>query len=174
MKQAFALHPPDMRKAWLVPAIVLAAAVAGVAVLARTEPDAWIALPALVATFATLALVLRRRRVVLEDGVLTIAAGLNTRRVPAGGLDPSAARLVDLREHTDLRPTLRLFGTGLPGLRMGHYLLRNRLRAFVLLTTSERTLILPETSGRLLLLSLAQPQSLLDALERKRSGPPRR
>lgn len=174
MRQSFEIQPADMRKAWLIPGIVLAAATAGTALFARNEPEAWVAVPALVATFATLALVLRRRRVVLEDGVLTVAAGLNTRRVTVEALDTSTSRVVDLRERTDLNPTLRLAGTGLHGLRMGHYLLRNRMRAFVLLTSSQRTLVLAETSGRVLLLSLAHPQSLLDAIERARPASSRR
>ena len=73
------------------------------------------------------------------------------------------ARIVDLDEHSGLKPMLKLFGVGLPGYHGGHYLLRDRSRAFVLLTGG-KALVLPRRDGRRVLLSLAQPQALVDAL----------
>ena len=55
-------------------------------------------------------------------------------------------------------------GTSMPGYRAGHFRLRDRRRAFVLVTRREKLLALPERNGRMLLLSLKQPQALLDAL----------
>ena len=45
---------------------------------------------------------------------------------------------------------------------------------FALLTDRDRVLALPERDGRLLLLSLDNPQSLLDALQRAAGPVPRR
>ena len=51
--------------------------------------------------------------------------------------------------------------------RGGHYLLRDRTRAFLLLTRG-RTLVLPRRDGKRVLLTLEQPQALLDALHAAR------
>ena len=63
-----------------------------------------------------------------------------------------------------LKPLLGLGSTGLPGFRGGHYLLRDRGRAFCLLTDLRHVLVLPTRDGRRLLLSPEQPQALLSRL----------
>lgn len=165
MKHAFAIVPPDARLVWLLPGFAALAVATGIVVLATTqEPLAWIALPVAFASFAVLALLLRRRRVTLDAGMLTIAAGVNTRRIAVADIDLASARIVDLRERSEWKPLVKVFGTRLPGLGMGHFRLRDRSPAFVLLTDRARVLVLPEKSGKKLLLSLQQPQALLDAL----------
>lgn len=174
--QHFAIPPASTRLVWLLPVLSTAAVLIGIGVLALREPQAWIALPVAAGSLAFIALVFRRRRVSVEDGVLTVAAGLNTRRIAVGDLDLASARVVDLREHTELRPSIKLFGTRVPGLSMGHFRLRSPdsyggHRAFVLLTDPSRVLVLSERSGRRLLLSLARPQALLDALQPTSTDP---
>lgn len=166
MSRQFAIGEVSPR-AWLLPGFALAAAVIGVlAVMLRGDYKvAWL-LPVVLIAVGSIVFVLRRRRVSLEQGVLTVAAGFNTRRVAIGEIDLPAARIVDLREHTELKPMLKVMGTGLPGYQAGHFRLRNRSKAFVLLTDRTRVLVLPEKSGKKLLLSLAQPQALLDELQR--------
>jgi hypothetical protein len=166
--QEFALHPLDVRKVWLLPGIALVAALIGLGALLTREPRAWIVLPAVLASLLLMGATFRRRRVSLAQGLLTVAAGLHTRRVPAGEIDLAASRIVDLRERTEFKPVLKLMGTRLPGLSLGHFRLRDRSRAFALLTDTSRVLVLTERSGRRLLLSLATPQALLDALQRTR------
>lgn len=163
--QDFAVPSPDARLVALVPGLALLGIVVGVVPAALREPRAWLALPVALALFAAFVAVLRRRRVSIDGGVLTVIAGLNTRRLATQDLDLAGARIVDLREHTAWAPSIRLFGTGMPGLRLGHYWLRDRSRAFVLLTDASRVLMLPERSGRRLLLSLVRPQALLEALQ---------
>ncbi|MFC5576481.1 hypothetical protein ACFPOA_00465 [Lysobacter niabensis] len=163
--QDFAIHPANARLIWLVPGLSMLAAVIGIGFLLAQEPRAWIALPAILASLGLMTLVFRRRRVSLADGILTVAAGLNTRRVATGELELASARIVDLRERSDFKPMFKVFGTRVPGLSMGHFRLRDRSRAFVLLTDASRVLVLNERSGRRLLLSLDRPQTLLDALK---------
>ncbi|MCL1634117.1 PH domain-containing protein [Luteimonas sp. SX5] len=127
---------------------------------------AWM-LPILLLFAGVFTFAFRRLRVGLEAGTLTIAAGFNTRRVAVGDLDLDGARIVDLRERTEFKPMLKTMGTALPGYATGHFRLRNRSKAFLMLTDRTRVLVLPEKSGRTLLLSLQQPQALLDALRRK-------
>lgn len=171
MKREFAVVAPDRRLTWLLPGLSAVAALLGIGYLATVQPDPriWLVLPALLVSFALLALVLGRARVTLDGGALAITAGLLTRRVPVTNLDLASARIVDLREHGELRPLLKIFGTRLPGAAMGHFRLRDRRAAFVLVTDRSRVLVLPEkpgatAGGKLLLMSLQQPQALLDAL----------
>ena len=165
-RREFDLVVPDARKVWLLPGMAALAAVVGIVALAMTEPHAWLAIPIMFASLVLIALLLRRRGVTMDAGVLTIAAGINTRRVAIADIDLDAARVVDLRERSEWKPLIKVFGTRLPGLAMGHFRLRDRSPAFVLLTDYSRVLMLPEKTGKKLLLSLQQPQALLDALRR--------
>jgi hypothetical protein len=47
-----------------------------------------------------------------------------------GDLDLATARVVDLRERSEWKPSIKLFGTRVPGLKMGHFRLRDRSRAW--------------------------------------------
>ena len=114
-----------------------------------------------------------RRSVRLEDGELKISAGMHAHRVAIGAIDLAGARIVDLAEHKALRPIFKSFGTSLPGYYAGHFRLRDRSKAFVLVTDRTRVLVLPERSGRKLLLSLRHPQALLDALSAQAGSAPR-
>lgn len=166
MKREFAISASDTRVVWLWPGVSALIAVVALLYLATVKPQPllWMALPVLLASFALLAFVLRRARVTLDAGTLTIAAGLLSRRVAVANLALESARIVDLREHARWRPLIKVFGTRLPGHSSGHFRLRDRSAAFVLLTDRARVLVLPEKSGKTLLLSLEQPQALLDAL----------
>lgn len=165
MKREFAIVPPDPRLVWLLPGLSAIIVLIGIVLLATTrEQHVWLVLPVALASFVVLGLLLRRRRVTLDADALTIAAGLNTRRVAITDLDLAKARIVDLREHNEWKPLFKVFGTRLPGCSMGHFRLRDRSPAFVLLTDRSRVLVLSEASGKKLLLSLQQPQALLDAL----------
>jgi hypothetical protein len=109
---------------------------------------------------------LRRRSVTLENDFLVIRAGLNTLRVAVSALDLERARIVDLAEHTELRPMIRTNGMSLPGLHAGWFRMRDRWRkGFYLVTDRRRVLWLPERDGPQLLLSLEKPQALLSALQ---------
>lgn len=176
MKREFAVVAPDRRLTWLLPGASAIAALLAMGYLATTQPDPrlWLVVPALLLSLALLAFVLGRARVTLDGGTLTIAAGLLTRRVAIANLDPASARIVDLREHGELRPLVKIFGMRLPGAAMGHFRLRDRRPAFVLVTDRSRVLVLPPRpgatpAGKWLLLSLQQPQALLDALLQSRA-----
>ena len=115
MSQQFDIHEVSPR-AWLLPGFALAAAAIGVLVvmLRGDYKVAWL-FPIMLLAVGAIAFALRRRRVSLEQGVLTVAAGFNTHRVAIGEIDLPGARIVDLREHTELKPLLKVMGTGLPG-----------------------------------------------------------
>src|SRR5690606_15939156 len=141
--------------------------------LAFVEDDrGMVALNGLIAILVSLAVTaflfrsLKRREGAFDGDELVIAASLYTRRLRPGDIDLDAARIVDLREHTELKPMLKLNGYSLPGFHAGHYWTRRRKKAFALLTSYDRVLVLPERSGTLVLLSVHQPDRLLADLRK--------
>ncbi|RZA19830.1 MAG: hypothetical protein EOP93_07625 [Lysobacteraceae bacterium] len=108
---------------------------------------------------------LAHREIHIDGDRLVIAAALVfVRKVPIHDLVLDKARVLNLDERTEFRPALQLFGFGLPGFKAGHYVLRNRSRAFCLLTRRQQVLLLPQRDGKLILVSPEKPQALLDAL----------
>ncbi len=164
MRRAFEVTPPDLRKVWLLPATGLCAAVVGVAFAARTDARAWMLLAVLAPIFAFIAWFLRRRDVLIDDNRLQIRAGINSISIPLDALDIASARVIDMDREPGLRPMWKTFGTSLPGFHAGHFRLRDRSRAFLLLTDRRKVIALRERDGRNLLLSLSRPQALIDAL----------
>lgn len=88
------------------------------------------------------------------------------RRVAVAAFDLDHAGIVNLDEHRELQPVWRIAGTAMPGYRSGWFRLRDKRRAYVVLTDLRRVLVLPKRDGGLLLFSLARPEALLDALQR--------
>lgn len=166
--------------AWLwlwVPILLAIAAIAGTTLLPQRQeaPAQLLYLAPLVLLLAIgLNLALRRRRIGIDGHDLAIAATFYSRRIPIDALDLDKARIVDLAEHTEYKPALKTNGFNLPGFQAGHYRLRNRGKAFCLLTDRERVLVLPQRDGRWILLSPEKPQALLDALRRMAGAAPRR
>lgn len=168
----FPLHPLHAAS-WAVLVVLVVAVVAGLQFMPRhqaTPMPGWLPLLLILSVGIPL-LALRRRRIRLDGRELCVAATFYTRRIGADALDLDHARIVDLAEHTELKPALKTNGFNLPFFQAGHYRLRNRAKAFCLLTGRERVLVLPQRDGRLILLSPEQPQALLDAL-RASSVPP--
>lgn len=164
MRREFAITPPDLRLGIALTLISLLAGLIGIGFAARETPMIWLAAIVIVLSGVFIVWMVRRRHVVLDGDLLTVAAGINTARVRIADLDIAAAHIVNLTNNTLLRPGLTSFGTTLPGFHAGHFNLRNRSRGFILLTDRTKVLALPERSGRILLLSLERPQALLDAL----------
>ena len=141
------------------------------ALLATTAPPAgeWPRLLASVLILPCIAGVLvwsiYRRRIWLREGSLGYGF-LPWQRVALAALDLDAARVLNLDDAKDLQPVLKLAGIGLPGYRSGWFWLRNRRRAYVVLTQWQRVLMLPRRDGVLILLSLQRPDALLAALQR--------
>lgn len=164
MRREFAITAPDLRLAVPILIVSLLGGMAGIGLAARQEPSAWLAAIAIALILALIVWSVRRRHVVLDGDLLSVAAGFNTARVSIADLDLVGARIVDLTADKTLRPGMKSFGTSMPGFHAGHFRLRNRSRAFILITDKSKVLALPQRGGRMLLLSLERPQSLLDAL----------
>lgn len=165
MRREFAITAPDLRLVVPLPLISLLLGLVGIGFAARHEPWAWLAAIVIVLAGAFIVWSVRRRRVVLDGETLIVEAAMHTARVPVADLDVAAARIVDLTGHATLRPGMKTFGTAMPGFHAGHFRLRDRSRAFLMVTERTKVLALPQRSGRMLLLSLERPQALLDALQ---------
>lgn len=105
-----------------------------------------------------------RRRFVLIGDSIEVATLLARERIALAELDLARARVANLGERTELQPLLKLWGAGLPGLRSGWFLLRNRRRTLVSMAGGTSVLWLPTRKRFDLLLELQQPQAALDAL----------
>ena len=108
-----------------------------------------------------------RASVSIDRGDLVVHTGLGTKRVQLSRLRQHGVQVVDLDERRELKPMLRLWGTGLPGFAAGWFRLRNGEKAVCLLTQRQRVTRLRSDEDNLtLLLSLADPGQLRDRLQR--------
>lgn len=107
---------------------------------------------------------MRRHRIVVDADGVEVATTFYKRRLAWGALRLDEARVVNLDEHTHLKPTYKSNGTSLPGFRSGWFRLRNREKALVATAGSPRVAWVPTTQGYGLLLQPRQPQALLDHL----------
>lgn len=162
----FKVTPPDMR----FPAILLGLSTAvclGLIAYAWRDLHAaslqWVIVIGLLVPVVLLVSILRRK-VIFDGETLDIRAGLNRARVVKLALNIAAARIVDLDTHPDLRIGIKVIGTHMPGYHAGHFRQIGGSKVFALVTDKRRVLVIPEHTGRLLMLSLENPQALLDAL----------
>lgn len=171
--RSFAVTPVAAHAAWLMAMLLVIPAIVVVVIFARQDlpdpgalPGLGLALLVIVGASLASAIGLKRRRVTLDGDHLRVVAGLFSHAVAVAHIDLERARIVDLAERTELRPTIKTFGMSLPGYHAGHFRLRAKLgKAFCLVTDTRRVLWLPLRDGKQqLLLSLERPQALLDAL----------
>lgn len=170
----FNVVAPDPRGVALVAGFAMAAACVPFALLAREQPALWIGAIVMAVLLGLVFWSTTRNGIALEGSTLRVRASLHRLAVEVATLDLDAARIVDLAAEPALKPMLKTFGTSMPGYQAGHFRLRDRGRAFLLVTERTKVLLLPERSGRRLLLSLERPQALLDALRAVTERPGRR
>jgi hypothetical protein len=165
---------PRSVMAWLV---VLAFGVPGV-IVALVLGSAWKegapAAPLLaagifvlvVSVIATLWIVRMTRRiaVTLDDDTLTVVTGVATQEFPLSTLRANGVRILDFAAHPELKPVLRTWGIGLPGLASGWFRLRNRGKALCVLSGRERVTVLRADDGTWVMLSLADTSALRSAI----------
>lgn len=164
MAQDFPVAPLH-RAAWLLMLAIPALIVLGLLLTQQqaTPVPTW--LPFLITlVMVGLGLALRRRRISVEGRELVIAATFYSRRIAVDALDLDKARIINLAEHTEFKPAIKTNGFNLPFFLAGHCRLRNRAKAFCLLTDRERVLLLPQIDGSLILVSPEKPQALLARL----------
>lgn len=122
---------------------------------------------ALIVLLLGLLLQLRNSGVRIDQGVLIVGTSVGTKRIPIANLRAHGLRLVNFRTHPELRPVIKLWGTGLPGFAGGWFKLRNGDKAVCLLLDRHAISHLRSDADNLtVLLSLAEPERLGAMLER--------
>lgn len=94
-----------------------------------------------------------------------IVGDLYGRRIPWSDINGGSIREVDLTSHPELRPQLRLNGTGMPGYAAGWFRLRGGARALAFLTDQHRVVVAETSRGYVLLLSTPDPEALVTAMK---------
>jgi len=134
-------------------------------------------LAGLLALFVWCAWASRHTVVLVADGGLRIANTPYGRRIPLAELIEEGAIPVDLTRDLEYQPVLRTNGIGLPGYGAGWFRLRDGQKALAFLTDRRRVLYLPTRAGYGLLVSVADPDRVIDAIRRARqtgaAAPPR-
>src|SRR6476469_1309213 len=97
----------------------------------------------------------RRIAVTLDDDTLTVVTGVATQEFPLSTLRANGMRIIDFAAHPELKPFLRTWGIGLPGLASGWFRLRNGQKALCVLSRRERVAVLRTDDGIWVMLSLA-------------------
>jgi hypothetical protein len=167
---------PGRSRGWLIaltlgiPALVMVGIV--VTAAAHDAPLAPLlpagALVLAISAFATFWIdrMIRRISVALDADGLLVNAGIVARRFPFSTLRAGGVRTVSLREHVELKPVLRTWGIGMPGLASGWFRLRNGAKALCILTGRDHVTSLRSEDGICILLSLADPAPIRSAFER--------
>ena len=109
---------------------------------------------------------LKRARAYVDQGELVVKPGMGSKRIALSALRKHGLSIVNLSERPELKPVLKLWGTGLPGFAGGRFRLRNGETAVCLLLDRSRVSYLRSDDGTSVLLSLAEPEKLRALLER--------
>lgn len=126
---------------------------------------------ALLVLFAYVGTASQRTRFELSSAGLAIRGSLYGRTLPWASLRVDDARVVDLTQDRELRPTLRTNGVGLPGYQAGWFSLGSSGRGLLFLSDRTRVLAVPTTEGYTILMSATDPEAMLEAL--RALAPPR-
>ena len=73
--------------------------------------------------------------------------------------------VVDLSKHPELRPKIRTFGTGLPGLNLGWFTLENGAKAFLAITNNKQAVVIKLKDGTYVILSPKNFQEFVNTLK---------
>lgn len=155
-------------------ALPVAAVTCTLAVSARFEPAladraSWWVLALVVTSSALmwwwLARRLARVGASIEHGQLRIDCGIGGGRFALADLAAKGVREIEFGKLGELRPILRTWGIGMPGLSSGWFRLRNGDKALCLLTDRRKPCVLQARDGTRILLSLADPRVLRAALD---------
>ncbi len=119
-------------------------------VLVRPMPSPLFPLPILAIAALQVVMVSRwieRIEVSLDEDRLRIVAGIARLDIAVAQIDLEHARIVRLDEHPEWKPLFKTGGMSLPGLALGWFRSRARLRLFCVLTDRQRVLVLPTREG---------------------------
>ncbi len=124
----------------------------------------------LVAVFMWLAFSSQYARFEVSPEGLRLVGDFWGRRIPAGTLVVTEARVVNLVHEHELQPRRRTMGTGSPGYLAGWFRLRNGSKALLYVTDRTRVAYVPTTEGYVILLSVEEPERFLTVLRETTRG----
>jgi len=75
------------------------------------------------------------------------------------------ARIINLNEEPAYKPALRTNGIGLPGFQSGWFRLKNKEKALLFVTDYQKVLYLPTTKDYSLLISVTDPETMLEKMK---------
>ena len=107
----------------------------------------------------------RRCGIESVDDTRVVYSTFYCKRIDIATMRLAQARVVDLDEHTELRPARKSNGFAFPGFWSGHMRLPDRSKAFCLVTDASHVLAIPLHDGSRLLLSPERPRQLLQDLQ---------
>jgi hypothetical protein len=145
MTETFYIVPAAARGLWIVLGFVLLLLCFVVVMIARTARGA------------------QNSTFELSPAGLRLRGDLYGRMIPASSLRGGEARRLTETD-TGLIPTLRRFGTAMPGYQSGWFRLRDGEKALLYLTDRTRAVYVPTRSGYSLLLSVTDPDRFLARL----------
>src|SRR5690606_29188075 len=96
--------------------------------------------PAFLALWWLLRWLMHHQHVRVSGQALEVRSSMYRCRVALPALDLARARVLDLDEHPELRPALKINGFSLPGYRSGWFRLRNGRRCFTATAGGRRVL----------------------------------
>jgi len=79
--------------------------------------------------------------------------------------DVVGIKVVNLSEHPELKPTIRTFGVGLPGYKLGWFKLANGARAFLAVTSSSKAVVMELKDGTYVIITPKDLSEFLTALK---------
>ena len=120
----------------------------------------------LVLTFSYLLYSSRNTTFTVSPEGLRISGTLYGRLIPKETIQMPRVKVVDLSSESNLCPSWRTNGIGLPGYGAGWFRLNNGEKALLFLTERRNVVYVPTTSGFSLLLSVADTDRFMDTLEK--------
>ena len=145
MKESFAIVPASGLTIWVSVALVVLLAV-------------------LIALFGWIVYSARNTVVELGPDELRISGTLYGRRIPLSSLRVEEGKALNLEQDASFRLKWRTNGIGMPGYKAGWFRLRNGEKALAFITDSRRVLYVPTNDGYSVLLSVGDPQRILELL----------
>ena len=101
---------------------------------------------------------------------LRLRGDLYGRLIPLEALRVDESHILRLEKTSQFWPRRKTMGTNLPGYLSGWFRLRSGEKALLYVTDRRQVVYLPTTEGYSVMLSVAEPQRLLDALGRHAAG----
>lgn len=101
---------------------------------------------------------------------LRLRGDLYGRLIPMDALRIAEAQILRLEKTSQFWPTRKTVGSNLPGYYSGWFKLRSGEKALLYVTDRRQVVYVPTTKGYSVMLSVREPQRLLEALGRQAAG----